>query len=161
MTEWVMTPLRRYAEFEGRSSRAEFWKWMLVFYGVILVLVALMLAGRYLFPAAPVMTIFGVLIVIVFLACVLPTIAIQVRRLHDTNRSGYWLLGSVALSIVDNVFGRFPDSSTIALVTGIASFILSLILLVFYCLPGSKGENDYGASPYGQADLEALGEQFR
>jgi uncharacterized membrane protein YhaH (DUF805 family) len=171
MIGWVMVPLRRYAEFGGRSSRAEFWKWILVFYGVIILLMSLIFfrllvsIGRGTLGVTGSMVVFGILAAIIFFGGLLPTIAIQVRRLHDTNHSGFWLLGSVGLSVVDNVINGIggPDggAGVIGVVLGIASGIYSIVLLVFYCLPGTQGENDYGPSPYANTDLEALSERFR
>ena len=65
MMSRLMVPLRRYAEFGSRSSRAEFWKWMLVFYALILIPVALMFLGRSIIPGS--MVLFGILAGIVFL----------------------------------------------------------------------------------------------
>jgi uncharacterized membrane protein YhaH (DUF805 family) len=161
MMSWVMVPLRRYAEFEGRSSRAEFWKWTLVFYAVILLLIALMFLGRSIIPGS--MAIFGALAAIVFLGGILPMLAIQVRRLHDTGRSGYWLLGSIGLNFVDNAFSRVAEMAggfVLPMIFSLISLIYSIVLLVFYCLPGNPEENDYGPNPYADTDLEALAEQF-
>jgi uncharacterized membrane protein YhaH (DUF805 family) len=158
MLGWVMIPLQRYAEVSGRSSRAEFWKWTLSFYFLMLLLVVLIFAARYVSPTAS--TVLIVIAVIAFIAALMPNIAIQVRRLHDTNRSGYWLLASVVLNGIDRAAG-FSQSGVALIVAGSASLIMSLVLLVVYCLPGTPGENDHGPSPYADTDLEALAEQFQ
>jgi uncharacterized membrane protein YhaH (DUF805 family) len=59
------------------------------------------------------------------LAVLIPSIAVGARRLHDTDRSGWWLL--------------------IALIP----FIGAIVLLVFFVLPGTQGTNRFGPDPYG------------
>ena len=84
-TDAVRTVLTRYAEFEGRAARPEFW-WYVLFY--VLVQLAGGVLDAALFPNA----VFGVLGNIAALALLLPTIAVTARRLHDTDRSGWWQL---------------------------------------------------------------------
>lgn len=101
--EAIQVCLRNYATFEGRASRSEYW-WYLLFY-TLLVMGVSMLGD----------TLAGLLV----LALLLPSLAVQVRRLHDTNRSGWWLLLCL-----------LPVLGT-------------LILLVFYCLQGVDEGNQY------------------
>lgn len=95
-----MRPLARYAEFKGRSGRAEFWAFMLMVWVVY--------AGLYAWILTPLIPIFqtgkadveiashllasfGVMM-LAGLLLFLPTLAVQVRRLHDSNRTGWWVL---------------------------------------------------------------------
>ena len=76
LQEAVRVCFAKYFDFEGEASRSEFW-WFFLFTGVISVTLALFsktLSGLF------------------SLAVLLPFIAVTVRRLHDTNRSGWWLL---------------------------------------------------------------------
>ncbi|WP_240529710.1 DUF805 domain-containing protein [Streptomyces mangrovisoli] len=107
-----MDALTKYAVFGGRARRAEYWTFSLVNALVMLLLVA---AGR----AAH----FGYLYDLYALATLLPSVAVGVRRLHDTGRSGWWLL-----------FGAIP-------VVG------SLAMLLFTTTEGEPRDNRYGASP--------------
>ena len=118
----VMTVLtKKYADFSGRARRSEYWWFVLATAIVDLVLQAI---GR------------GVgnqfLYYIFALAVLVPGLAVAVRRLHDTGRSGWWLL--IAFTIV-----------------GI------IVLIVWYATEGESGTNQYGPSPkagdsaYGQA----------
>lgn len=76
LQEAVRTCFARYFDFEGEATRPEFW-WFFVFTGVVNVALAIIsnkLSGLF------------------SLAIVVPLLAVAVRRLHDTNRSGWWLL---------------------------------------------------------------------
>jgi len=72
----VETCLKKYAEFDGDATRSEYWWFALFTFGVGLVLVS----------------VFRPLASLFYLATLLPGIAVGVRRLHDTNRSGWWML---------------------------------------------------------------------
>jgi uncharacterized membrane protein YhaH (DUF805 family) len=72
------------------------------------------------------------------LAVFLPNLAVSIRRLHDTNRSGWWVL--LGLSAVA------PLINPVGLVVAIAL----IVLIVFYILPGTRGPNRFGDSPDGE-----------
>ena len=114
----MMVPLTRYAQFTGRASRSEFW-WFQLF--IMIISIPLYLLSFYAGYSgsqglALVATGLGV---VMWLAFVLPSIAATIRRLHDTDRSGWWLL------------------------LGFVPFV-SLVLLVFLLLPGTPGGNRFG-----------------
>ena len=97
----------------------------------------------------------------------LPWTALTVRRLHDTNKSGWWLVGPcaafglIAFVAVAGAMGLGAETSAhrsytaliIGIVTGLAWFAA---FLVFMVLPGTEGPNNYGPDPYGPGDLEAV-----
>ena len=103
--EWMFMPLKRYADFSGRSRRMEFWMWELFQFLHRLrrrdrarwrsSAAALMIAGgdpTALMAAGGAVMIIGVLYVLFALAFFIPRLAVTVRRLHDTDRSGWWML---------------------------------------------------------------------
>lgn len=176
---WAMRPLKRYAEFSGRSSRAEFWWFMLavmLIYCVLLV-VGFALAGSSPDPATATSPLgiysglgaFMAVIGIYWLALLVPTLAVTVRRLHDTNRSGWWLGAYVLLYVAYMVVvmgigasagaGVGPDAGAglgiFILILSLAFFAYAIALLVFYCLPGTRGPNRFGDDPYGP-DVEQV-----
>lgn len=80
----VKTALGKYATFSGRASRPEYW-WFIAFY-IICSLVAAVIDGAILHSdASPVSSIISIVLL-------LPCIGVTVRRLHDTGRSGWWIL---------------------------------------------------------------------
>ena len=114
--KYLLDPLvKHYADFSGRANRKQFWLyalWLCVVYIVIGILSAALgeKAGN-------------AVIVLVWLALIVPNLAMIVRRLHDTDRSGWWVL-----------------ISFLPLIGG-------LILFVFEVLPGTPGENRFGSQP--------------
>ena len=91
--------------------------------------------------------VFG-LFAICALAILIPSVAVGVRRLHDTDRSGWWILTPA----VPNVIAVLIAGPAIAGVLSVAALGLSVALLVFYCLDGTRGPNRFGPDPKG-ADL--------
>src|SRR5215831_18175043 len=88
LPEAISLNLRKYVDFGGRATRPEYWYWTLA---VVIVNVVLGVVDERLNPG----TQFGALSwvsMIVFLASILPTVAVSVRRLHDIDRSGPWCL---------------------------------------------------------------------
>jgi uncharacterized membrane protein YhaH (DUF805 family) len=114
--ELMFQPLKKYAEFTGRARRKEFWLFWLFTLGVSVVGSVF---DRILFGASgfqPFAGLFG-------LALLVPSVAVAFRRLHDTDRSAWWLL-----------LWLLPVLGWIA-------------LFVFYVLPGTVGPNRFGPDP--------------
>lgn len=141
--EWMVLPLKRYADFSGRSRRREYWMFAMLNVLVTLAGVVLIIAGLpegsieadTNFAEAPgelgVASWLGMaLLVIWYLAVVIPSIAVTVRRLHDRDLSGWWYLAFIVASL-------FP----------ILNVIGSIAFLVFMLLPGTVGENRFGPDP--------------
>lgn len=116
---WFLAALKKYAVFSGRAQRAEYWYFFLFY---LLIHIALVVIDRVtgLFNAEAGVGLFGGVFA---LAMLLPSLAVSVRRLHDTDRSGWWLL-----------------IAFIPLIGGI-------ILLIFAAQDGTLGDNRYGSNP--------------
>jgi uncharacterized membrane protein YhaH (DUF805 family) len=116
---WKLVVLERFAKFDGRAGRAEFWWFVLA--NVVLYIALLIVTGI----AFAISTAIGVIVVLLavaaYFALIIPSIAVAIRRLHDTDKSGWWLL----ISLIP--FG-------------------GLVLLVFYAMEGTNGPNQYGAA---------------
>lgn len=115
--------LRRYFDFSGRSTRSQFWLYTLTGFVILLVSAAVDIALG--FDPEEVMPVTGVVNLLHFI----PTLAVTVRRLHDTDRTGAWLL------------------------LGLVPIVGTVVLLVFLCLP-STTSNRFGVS---QHDANAFG----
>jgi uncharacterized membrane protein YhaH (DUF805 family) len=83
---WYFAALKKYAVFVGRARRREYWMFILV---SIVISVALGLVGAI----SPNMGLFGF---IYRLAILIPTVAVGVRRMHDTDHSGWWFMLPIA-----------------------------------------------------------------
>ncbi|AYQ36859.1 membrane protein [Burkholderia aenigmatica] len=119
-SEAVRSVLNKYATFEGRARRAEYWYFVLLSFILSIAAQVIGVAGRH--AGLITLLLLGVLS-LVSLALIIPGIAVSVRRLHDTGRSGWFLL--------------------IALIP----IVGSILLLVWTCSRGTEGPNRFGADP--------------
>jgi uncharacterized membrane protein YhaH (DUF805 family) len=127
--DYMLMPLRRYAEFSGRSRRKEFWMFEL---GMLIAFVVLMTVEGMLGINTMVGGVYGPLTTLLGLGLLVPSIAVAIRRLHDTDRSGWWLL----LSFVP--------------------LVGALVLLFFYVSDGTSGPNRFGPDPKDPGQAEAF-----
>ncbi len=183
----MFQPLYKYAEFNGRSRRSEFWLWVL-----FRILVGMVLGAGALAWLAPVLphvrdqpelfmpryfTVWPT-VSLINLALLIPSLAVGVRRLHDINRSGWWLIMPVVVAIVGVtvfmiVFGihmfqlismhpngsNMSDKEGLSLIFGmlgymflfivLPSLISQIVMLVFYVTEGTRGPNRFGNDPKG------------
>jgi uncharacterized membrane protein YhaH (DUF805 family) len=124
---WMLMPLRRYADFSGRSRRREYWSFVLLNFlmgfVVLFALGATYAAGMSESAMTSVLTPLFALYGLAALAFIIPGLAVTVRRLHDTDRSGWAIL--------------------YALIPVIGFFLL----IAFYVTEGTRGPNRFGPDP--------------
>ena len=141
--EWALLPIKRYAEFSGRSRRKEYWMFVLLM--VVLGFVAGVIEGA-LGLTGMVGGLYGPLSLLIGLVLLVPGIAVGVRRLHDTNRSGWWLLiPGIPYLLTAVLFAS--GNLVLAGILSIVALIGAIILLVLFVLEGTKGPNKYGPDP--------------
>lgn len=124
---WFIDPIRNhYADFSGRAPRKEYWMFMLMY------MLLTFIAGVLIVAAAlqPFLNEWSLIVLVVLfmigmLALIVPSIAIQVRRLHDIGYSGWWYF------------------------IGFIPYIGGIIILVMSALRSEIGTNKYGPNPYG------------
>jgi uncharacterized membrane protein YhaH (DUF805 family) len=117
--QWYAKVLRQYADFNGRARRTEYWMFTLV---SVIVGLVLGLVDEVVF-VGPGLSTTGWLHTIYSVAVLVPTLAVSARRLHDTGRSGWWLL------------------------IGLIPLIGVVVLIVFFALEGRRSCNAYGPDP--------------
>ena len=119
---WYVVALKKYAVFEGRARRKEYWFFVLFYliFMVVAIVVDAVLGTEYYIDEFDTIGLFTTLF---SLAMIVPSLAVFARRLHDVGRSGWWILISL-----------------IPLIGGI-------ILLVFAVLDSQEGENRFGPNP--------------
>lgn len=119
--EWYLKVLRQYADFNGRARRKEYWMFFLFNFLIFLALGLVEMVLGLGFGGV------GLLSGLYALAVLIPGLAVTVRRLHDTGRSGLWIL------------------------VAFIPFIGALVLLYFMVIEGNSGPNQYGPDPKGMA----------
>lgn len=150
----IASVVRNYAVFRGRAPRSEFWFWQL-FYLIMAVCLGIFDQATYpLDEGSPFASIFGVL-------ALLPGLTVWVRRLHDINRSGWWLLLLLVPFVLAGILilmsltgSGMPDD-----LGAFAPFIL--ISMFSWVLPiawafvgGTDGENRFGGDPLAARRME-------
>jgi uncharacterized membrane protein YhaH (DUF805 family) len=111
----ISSCFRNYAIFAGRAVRSEFWYWYL-FVGIVLIVFDGI--DQWLYPGVS-MGPFSFVNMAAGLALILPSLAVSARRLHDIDRTGWWIL--------------------------IGATVVGTIVLIYWaCLPGTPGPNRFG-----------------
>ena len=118
---WYLAVLKKYAVFGGRARRKEYWLFLLFNLMITVILGAI----DHVAGLAGSASVYGPLGALYGLAILVPGLAVSVRRLHDTNHSGWWLL--------------------VALVP----FIGAIVLLIFMIRDSQPGQNQHGPNPKG------------
>jgi uncharacterized membrane protein YhaH (DUF805 family) len=114
-SEAIGSDLRNYLNFSGRSTRPEYWYWILP---VVVINVVLGVVDEKLNPGTQMGPLSWVTMIVVF-ALILPTLGVSIRRLHDIDRSGWWFLLWFTL-------------------------IGGVVVIYWACQPGTAGPNSFG-----------------
>ena len=120
---YFMSTLKyRYADFSGRARRSEFWYFVL-FYTLIVLMFYAIIGMGYAMESSALMMIGSGLVGIFLLGVLIPYLAVTVRRLHDTGKSGWMIL------------------------IGLIPIVGSIALIVFYCTDSQSRTNKWGKNP--------------
>ena len=111
--DWYLAVLKKYAVFSGRARRKEYWMFLL--FNLLIAVTLGVIEGVLGSP--------GVLGLLYTLAVLIPGLAVTIRRLHDTDRTGWWLL------------------------IGLVPLIGTIVILVFMIIEGDASDNEYGPDP--------------
>jgi len=146
LTDYLFSP-------RGRVNRAKYWLYVLVSIAIMIVLVAVMSvvwAGRLYDPRGGAGFPVGAIIVvgIVYLALVIVGIFVGIKRLHDRDKSGWWLLVFYLLPTVLSFVSAILSRNGIGFLFALGSLAISIWALVeLGCLRGTVGPNRYGQDP--------------
>ena len=119
---WYISVLKQYAVFTGRATRTEYWMFVLFNF---LIAFAIAFAEAVLRSVLGMNTDSSILFNLYLLAVLLPSLGVAILRLHDTNRSGWWLL----ISFVP--------------------LVGAVVLIIFFATDSQPGPNRFGANPKG------------
>lgn len=154
--EYMLMPLKRYADFSGRSRRKEYWMFFLLNVIVYLVLLALILGvggaasfadptdmGAMMAGAGVAMVLLIVPFYIWAILTGLASLAVTIRRLHDLNLSGWYLVAFYVVIIVAFIALAQAGPTLLLSFMGLV-WLLSIVVMAW---PGTKGPNKYGSDP--------------
>ena len=128
-------------DFQSRATRSELWYYYL--FAELLTLVAIMVDGllglsvrsfSILIDSQTIEFNIGPILIISFFLTVIPLTALRIRRLHDTNRSGYWYLAFILVYIISFFYDRLS----------LIVFFGYINLVIFWCIKSDNGQNKYG-----------------
>jgi|GEM_PF-1061149 len=145
LAELFLLPYKRYAAFSGRASLKEFTVFFTSYCLLVIFLAAVFILSSSFKDVKSVLTalaVFSALISCLIVFLLIPSLSICWRRLHDTGRTGAWML--LALT---GVLPLFTPVRWLSL--GMFFFVLvcQISLLIMLCLPGTKGDNRFGPPP--------------
>ena len=160
--DWAKRPIvEKYADFSGRAPRAEFWWYVLA---IVVIAIILLIVESIVGLSHMILSSFGPLTLLFRLATIVPSLAVSVRRLHDTNRSGWWILVplipecltiAMAITTAGAVvagagIGAAVGGSILTGFLGLITLAGAIVLIVFCAMPSEPGDNQYGPNPYGK-----------
>ena len=153
-TESVKTCLQKFIDFSGRASRSEYWWFFLFTLVVRIVTFWIPFVGT-----------------IIALALLLPNLSVTARRLHDINRTGWWMLMPLGLGLAGIIVGAIFGAATagddewgfilvilLGTAGGLVGFVVGYLVLLYFLIQSSDpAPNRYGPSPLQQQGVGGYG----
>jgi uncharacterized membrane protein YhaH (DUF805 family) len=124
--QWFVMGMKNFLQFGGRSRRSEYWYFALFYILILFVLAFIDVSFGWVRNGSGIGPLSGLFVLIVFL----PNLALSIRRLHDTGRSGWWIL------------------------IGFVPIIGFMALIYFYAIEGDADTNVYGPNPKAPAQIK-------
>jgi uncharacterized membrane protein YhaH (DUF805 family) len=139
----------KFATFSGRARRAEFWYFMLAYiiFSVISSMLDDIFKTRFLSGTS------GIISLVVYILLFIPGLSVSVRRLHDINVSGWWILMMyIPLLLIFLIFallilGTFFSDKKIVIGLLLLSLAINLVFFFLFAKSGTKGPNKFGQDP--------------
>lgn len=132
-TESISSVFSKYATFSGRARRSEFW-WFYLFNVLVNIVLGLINVK--------------IITSLWSLAILLPSLAVTVRRLHDTGKSGWYILIPIVVAIIACVIIVLAEASVAGMIIAYAMIIVVMILYIIWLVKDSQpGDNQYGPNP--------------
>ena len=169
--KWFFKCLKQYTDFSGRARRKEYWWFMVINFIISMVLVFGWLIPifklGYNSAASGIEDIdemdimltmiknpFLYIYLLYYLAILIPSIAVTVRRLHDIGKSGYWAFLIYGGSFLGSI-SQYPlqNTNTLAyIIIALICFVIIIISLVWMFTNSDYGPNQYGPNPKGEGN---------
>ena len=158
--KWFIKCLKQYADFNGRARRSEYWWFTLINFIITMVLLIGWMVPlfkmaihsedlpdewellRVMFSNP-----FIYIYFIYYLAMLIPSLAVTVRRLHDIGKSGFWVFLSIGSSLLN-------ISIAISIVIELIAIAIAILFLVCMFIDSQPGENKWGPNPKEPTQIE-------
>ena len=165
MLDAVKSVLTQYVGFRGRARRSEYWYWTLA---TMIASIAINIFEAAIWGADGVSPLSGLLSLAIFL----PGLAVTVRRLHDTGRSGWWIggfyLGIIAFFLALSALAMgvlssggsdgtpSPYFGVFGIIIGMGFILYVIAMIVFLCTDSDVGPNHYGPNPKNEGNYDVF-----
>jgi uncharacterized membrane protein YhaH (DUF805 family) len=136
LPEAVKICFKKYFDFKGRASRSEYW------YFVLFIVIGYAIGFGLIFAASQLFWLLAVFII----AIIIPWISVAVRRLHDINKSGWFVALPLPAGAIEAIFS-LNRQTTFEIIFAVIGFGCSIYLIVLYCIAGDSKQNRFGKNP--------------
>ena len=136
LSEAVKICFKKYFDFKGRASRSEYW------YFVLFAVIGYAIGFGLIFIAEQLFWLLAIFII----AIIIPWISVGVRRLHDINKSGWFIALPLPAGVIEVIFS-LNRQTTLEIIFAIIGFCCSIYLIILYCSSGDSKENRFGKNP--------------
>ena len=156
--KWFIKCFKQYADFNSRARRSEYWWFSLINFIIAMVLMVCWIAPIVKMGIDPgeiddmelvratLGSPFLYLYLLYYIAVLIPSIAVTVRRLHDIGRSGFWYFLFLGGSLLGSIGSMFQETNT-----GLA---ICIVFLVWMFTDSQPGENKWGPNPKEPTQIE-------
>ena len=136
LPEAVKICFKKYFDFKGRASRSEYW------YFVLFLVIGYAIGIGLSFVAFQFTFLLGAFVI----AIIIPWISVAVRRLHDINKSGWFVALPLPAGVMETIFS-VNRQTTFEIIFAVIGFGCSIYLIVLYCTAGDSKQNRFGKNP--------------
>ena len=136
LPEATKTCFRKYFDFKGRASRSEYW------YFFLFLVIGYAIGIGLMFVAFQFAFLLGAFVI----AIIIPWLSVAVRRLHDINKSGWWVALPLPAGIIETIFS-VNRQTTFEIIFAVIGFGCSIYLIILYCTAGDSKQNRFGKNP--------------
>lgn len=176
--KWFIKCFKQYADFSSRARRKEFWWFTVINFIIMLIFIIGLMVPIFKMSYAVAMSggdledfnememvvtmlknPFIYIYLIYYLAVLIPSISVFVRRLHDIGRSGYWALlyfGVCLLAQIVSAFSQTQSYNPAVAVIAFVLFVVAIIFLVWLFTDSQYGPNQWGSNPKGEGNPEEV-----
>lgn len=173
--KWFFKCFKQYADFSGRARRKEYWWFTVINFIIMLIFIiglmvpifkmsyAVTMSGGDLedfnemeMVAAMLKNPFIYIYLIYYLAVLVPSISVFVRRMHDIGRSGYWAFLYFGITLIVQIVNMGNYGTGVTIIIGMVLLFITVLFLVWLFTDSQYGPNQWGPNPKGEGNPEEV-----